>query len=123
MGYLSAARAPVARERAARSSRKVRHAVVGKALTRLCRAKRQAGRPPAERDLHAIRIKAKHLRFVAEAIQPVCKKPMAKLAHFAKKPQTILGDHHDAIVALRHLREVGEGGNCAFVAGQLAEPV
>lgn len=118
---IDAARAPLARGRGKDAPRKQQCAVVNGARKRLCRAGRKSATPPAERDLHAIRIKAKHLRFAAEAMQLADGKRMAKIARRAKKLQTILGNHHDAVIALRHLREAGEEGGVAFVAGQLAE--
>ncbi|MBV8532072.1 MAG: CHAD domain-containing protein [Candidatus Eremiobacteraeota bacterium] len=118
---ICAARAPVARARSKSASRKQRDGVVSKARSRLCRAERKAASPPAERDLHAIRIRAKHLRFAAEALEPAGKKRLGEIARRAKKLQTILGDHHDAIVAVRHLRETAQDGQLAFAAGQLTE--
>lgn len=118
---IAAARAPITRGTAKHDARKRRDAVVRKASKRLRRAVRESGTPPAERDLHAVRIKAKHVRFAAEAMRAAGKKPMAKIARRAKKLQTVLGKHHDAVVALRHLRQVAENGEPAFVAGQLAE--
>jgi CHAD domain-containing protein len=79
----------------------------------------------SERDeaLHEVRKAAKRLRYGAESAEPVFGKPARRLARSAKKLQTILGDHHDLVVAREVLRRVGIeahlAGDSAFTYGRL----
>ena len=50
--------------------------------------------------LHDIRKAAKRLRYCAEAAEGVLDGPAAEVARRAKKVQTVLGDHRDAIEAI-----------------------
>jgi CHAD domain-containing protein len=81
---------------------------------------RARSHPATDAELHGVRIKAKRLRYAAEAFVPVCGKPAAAFAARVANVQTILGDHHDAICACDHLRRNLGGGDGAFVAGELA---
>ncbi|MBV8149155.1 MAG: CHAD domain-containing protein [Candidatus Eremiobacteraeota bacterium] len=118
---IAAARAPVVRSLDKSQSKECSRKIVRGARRRLCRAVEEAAIPPAERDLHAIRIKAKHVRFVAEALTPIGAKRVRKLARSAKRLQKLLGEHHDSVMALRHLRDLARGSEQAFVAGEIAE--
>lgn len=90
------------------------------AYKKVRKAVRRAGLPPGDRDLHRIRIKAKHLRYAAEALADATGKPAAKLAREAERLQTLLGDQHDAVVMVRRLREAGGETETVFAAGELA---
>ena len=83
---------------------------------------RHAGREPTDRQLHSIRIKAKQLRYAAEAAQPVVGREAARTARAAEALQTVLGDHHDAVVAEQwlHQRARGAPWKVAFSAGRMA---
>lgn len=88
---------------------------------RLRRSVRAAGRRPSDAELHQIRIKAKGVRYAAEAAVPVSGRPAARMGRAAAALQTILGDHHDAVAAeewLRGQRNLSEPA--AFLAGELA---
>lgn len=65
---------------------------------------RRAGPHPSPSQLHRIRIKAKQLRYAAEAVRPVIGPPAHRTAAAAEEVQTILGDHHDAVAAETWLR-------------------
>ena len=79
----------------------------------------------AERDtaLHEMRKAAKRARYVLEAAEPALGKDTRKLRKRVKAVQSLLGDHHDTVVARAVLRELGgqaqvEGGN-GFTFGVL----
>jgi len=115
--------------------------LVGSRWQALRKQVRRAGREPSDRQLHQIRIKAKQLRYAAEAAAPTMGGAARRTAAGAEDVQTVLGHHHDAVAAEAWLREqVGAGdadghadgdGNgagspsglstaAAFSAGQLA---
>ena len=73
--------------------------------------------------LHEIRKAAKRLRYAAEPATPAFGKQPRRLARSAKQLQTVLGDHHDTVVARDLLRRVGVeahlAGDNAFTYGRL----
>jgi CHAD domain-containing protein len=75
--------------------------------------------PPADAELHEIRILAKRARYAAEAVAPVVGEGAAAFARAAAKLQTILGEHQDSVTAQAWLRHTRIGGRRAFVAGEL----
>lgn len=75
--------------------------------------------PPADADLHRIRILAKRARYAAEAVAPVVGAGAVTFARNAAKLQTILGEHQDSVTAQAWLRSTRIGGRRAFVAGEL----
>ena len=76
--------------------------------------------PPADADLHRIRILAKRLRYATEIGLPIFGHRAARLADAATAIQTLLGDQHDAVVAEHWLRAVAaENPSVGVVAGQL----
>jgi CHAD domain-containing protein len=74
---------------------------------------------PSDEALHAARIRAKRVRYAAEAVGPVFGKTARKFAETAADLQDVLGEHQDAVVAAAWLREA-RAGEHAFVAGELA---
>ncbi|MQY24246.1 CHAD domain-containing protein [Nocardia macrotermitis] len=58
--------------------------------------------------LHEIRKSAKRLRYCAEAAADVLGGPAAELALRAKKLQSVLGDHRDAVEAMAAIRTAAE---------------
>jgi CHAD domain-containing protein len=86
---------------------------------RLRKAVRQAGRAPTDAGLHRIRIKAKHVRYAAEALAPVAGERANRFARRVEVLQSRLGRQHDAVNAARALREQGENAPLAFLAGEL----
>ncbi len=89
---------------------------------KLRRQVRAAGAEPSDADLHQIRIRAKQLRYAAEAAAPVLGRPVAQLADAAAGLQTVLGDHHDAVVSEEWLRRATvrvRAKGRLLVAGQL----
>ena len=75
---------------------------------------------PSDEALHAARIRAKRMRYAAEAVAPVFGKRARAFAAAAVGLQDVLGEHQDAVVAGGWLREEASAGGDAFVAGQLA---
>ncbi|HEX3508010.1 MAG TPA: CHAD domain-containing protein, partial [Candidatus Dormibacteraeota bacterium] len=86
---------------------------------RLRSAVRNLTDPPADADLHRIRILAKRARYAAEAVAPVVGPGAVSFARSAAKLQTILGEHQDSVTAQAWLRGTRIGGRRAFVAGEL----
>jgi CHAD domain-containing protein len=104
----------------------------------LTRAVRRAGRkvrrrirrawslpagPGRDLALHDTRKAAKEARYAAEAVSPVFGKPAGRFAKRMKKLQSVLGDHHDGVVARGLSRELGVraqlAGDNAFCFGVL----
>lgn len=80
------------------------------------------GREPADAELHALRIRAKHLRYAAEAVTPVFGVRARKLGRSARALQQVLGEHQDAVVASGWLHDAAREvpREAAFAAGMLA---
>ena len=80
-----------------------RHAVPGpiaRSWRPLNKRARQAARNhPTDGELHQVRIKAKQVRYASEAAASVVGRRARRTARAAKKLQTVLGDHHDAVTA------------------------
>ncbi|MGZ8626963.1 MAG: CHAD domain-containing protein, partial [Actinomycetota bacterium] len=75
---------------------------------------------PSDEALHAARIRAKRVRYAAEAVAPVFGKRAKAFAQEAAGLQDVLGEHQDAVVATAWLREAAKASaSQAFVAGQL----
>jgi CHAD domain-containing protein len=86
-------------------------------------AVKAAGKHPGDLELHTVRIRAKRVRYAAEAVAPIVGKPARKFADAAAELQGILGEHNDAVVAGSWLRTWAAGrrsGDAAFAAGMLA---
>jgi CHAD domain-containing protein len=102
-------------------------AAVRHARRRARRRARRAGRSPAgdarETALHETRKAVKDARYAAELAAPAGGKKTWRLARRMKKLQSILGDHHDAVVARGVARDLGiraaQAGENAFSFGVL----
>jgi CHAD domain-containing protein len=74
----------------------------------------------SDHDLHQTRIRAKRVRYAAEAVAEALGKDAKKFAEAAESVQELLGEHQDAIVAADWLRHhAGTEPATAFVAGEL----
>jgi CHAD domain-containing protein len=91
--------------------------------TTLRKRVRKRARPPSDRDLHAIRIAAKRVRYAAEAIAPVAGRRAERFGRETERLQAVLGEQHDAVLAGARLRSLGADEAPAFVAGELAAVV
>jgi CHAD domain-containing protein len=63
------------------------------------------GDDPPDHALHVVRIRAKRVRYAAEAAAAVIGKPARKLAAAIAELQGVLGEMQDAVVAERWLRQ------------------
>jgi CHAD domain-containing protein len=106
------------RGRRRRATRELPHAI-GKAIRRTnARRSHADAATDTDRDaaLHEMRKAAKRARYVLEAAEPAMGKKARKLRKRIKAVQSLLGDHHDTVVARPVLRELGaqahtDGGN------------
>jgi CHAD domain-containing protein len=92
-------------------------------LRRLERQVRALGSDPADSDLHSVRIRTKRARYALEASTAVLGKRGRAVASAAADLQKVLGEHNDAVVAERWLRERMHKTRslaAAFTAGELA---
>lgn len=82
---------------------------------------RRSGSQPTDRDLHRIRIQAKHVRYAAEALTLIGGEAARRFARRAGDLQHLLGRQHDAVTAERAVREHLITGEQAFLGGEFAE--
>ncbi|MGH3226608.1 MAG: CHAD domain-containing protein, partial [Streptosporangiaceae bacterium] len=92
---------------------------------RMRRARRVPAGPGRDTALHEARKAAKHARYAAEAVSPAFGKQATRFAKRVKKVQSVLGDHHDDVVARATIRDLGVqahlAGENAFAFGVLYE--
>jgi CHAD domain-containing protein len=99
---------------------------------KLRRAVTRAGDDPADEVLHALRIRAKRVRYTSELVQPGLRrtkegKALDRLRTATVELQEVLGDHQDACVAEARIRDLLDGfadpvdAHVVFVAGRLVE--
>jgi CHAD domain-containing protein len=92
----------------------------------------RAGDDPADEVLHALRIRAKRVRYTGELVAPAMKgtpagRVVKQLLAATTALQEVLGDHQDACVAEQRIRELLDGmgetidAHVVFVAGRLVE--
>jgi CHAD domain-containing protein len=95
--------------------------LVAEPWRKLAKAVRAAGRQPGDAELHQIRIRAKRVRYAAEAIAPAVGRRAVRFAKAAEALQEVLGEQHDAVVAEAWLRNAARSARrgAALVAGQL----
>ena len=117
---VEAARQPRLVEMAAQPASAVLSSLINYPYKRTRKAVRRAGQSPSDRDLHKIRIRAKYLRYAAEAFSPVAGRAAQDVACKAEELQTILGDQHDGVVAVARLRGFTAPVKSLFAAGELA---
>ncbi|HME66089.1 MAG TPA: CHAD domain-containing protein, partial [Streptosporangiaceae bacterium] len=81
--------------------------------------------PARDTALHQARKSARRTRYAAEAANPAIGKKARKFAKQMKHVQSVLGDHHDAVLARQAARDLGIGahlaGENAFTYGLLYE--
>ena len=95
-------------------------ALVLKPWKKLAKSVKELDDPPPDEQLHAVRIRAKRVRYAVEAVAPVVGKQAKALASAVAGLQAVLGDHQDATVAEAWLREAADDdGVSALVAGEL----
>jgi CHAD domain-containing protein len=118
---VDAAREPAAGADARQTPASDAAGAVERAWRRLEKSVHRLGVHPTDEDLHTVRIRSKRVRYAAEALIPVFRKPARRFATRAAKLQDILGEHQDAVVAEGWLRNATRGARsgAAFVAGEL----
>jgi len=90
---------PVARYSSSRLMREYRRVfTAGTAIT--------AASPDAE--LHGLRVRSKRLRYACEMLEDVHSRPMRKMAKRLTALQDVLGEHSDAVAAVRLIRRMAE---------------
>jgi len=91
--------------------------LVDEASAKVRTAVRKLPEEPADEELHAVRKKGKRARYAAELAG------RKKLVKRAKRLQDVLGEHQDAVVAAKRLRELAAESTpaLALVAGRLVE--
>jgi CHAD domain-containing protein len=97
-------------------------ALVFRPWKRLAKAVNELPEVPADEQLHAVRILAKHTRYAAEAAAGVIGKPATAFAKQIAAVQTVLGDHQDACVTEDWLRRAApkiRSTREAMLVGQL----
>jgi CHAD domain-containing protein len=117
---VAAARAPLPGERAGDDACELAAAVMRDAWKSLRKAVRRRSRPATDLELHRIRIKAKRVRYTAEAVVPAIGKRARTFARKVEALQTVLGEQHDAVVVHERLQQAAGSGEHAFVTGELA---
>ena len=106
---VSEANSPSLLDEAHRPARVVLPALVQGPWRSLERAARRLGKKPSDAELHELRIRAKRVRYAAEAAVPLLGQEAAGFAGAAADLQTVLGDLNDAVVARTWLREWAKG--------------
>jgi CHAD domain-containing protein len=108
---------PPLTRRAARPAADVLPAAVRRAYwktaRRMRRARRAAAGPPRDAALHEVRKAAKQARYAGEAATPAIGAKARRFTMRMKKLQSVLGDHHDAVIAREVERELGMGAHLA----------
>lgn len=104
-----------------RRAAEVLPALVKRPWRHLQRAVEHLDDDPPDEALHEIRIRAKRMRYAAEAVAGVIGKPARQLASAVAEVQGVLGDMQDAVVAETWLRSQAASGppSRALVAGEL----
>ena len=104
-----------------RPAREVLPRLVRRPWRHLSQAVEALGDHPEDEALHEVRIRAKRLRYAAEAATPVIGKPAQRFASAVAALQGVLGDMNDAVVAEAWLRQSSGTGSAsqALVAGEL----
>ncbi len=101
-------------------------------LRKLRRDVQRAGENPPDTVLHALRIRAKRVRYTSELVRPALQdtpagRQVKQVVEAAAALQEVLGDHQDACVAEQRIRELLDGlgevidAHVVFVAGRLVE--
>jgi CHAD domain-containing protein len=83
--------------------------LVARPWKKLRKAVRALPDDPADEALHGVRILSKRARYAAEAAIPAVGKPARRFAAAIAGVQGVLGDHNDAAVAERWLRQHAAG--------------
>lgn len=117
---LAASAAPVLAPEADQPAKPPLALLVRKSLKHIDAAVAALSSPTIDEELHNVRIRAKRVRYAAEAASPVWGKPAKRLAGAMADVQGVLGDLQDAVVTEEWLRRAGRGSVAqSFLAGEL----
>jgi len=97
----------------ARAVAEVGRRAVKRAMRKLLKKGDAISELPETEDLHALRIRAKRLRYLLEALQPISRAPGKKLIRKLVRLQDVLGRFNDAIVAATFVRAYRDGAAAA----------
>jgi CHAD domain-containing protein len=111
---------PAFNERAHVPARRALALLMRPAWQRMLKAVRRAGAKPSDAQLHRVRIRAKYLRYAAEALIPVAGRRAKRFARRVETLQTRLGRMHDAVNAAAVLELQRDDPQRAFLASELA---
>ncbi|MGE5226523.1 MAG: CHAD domain-containing protein [Planctomycetaceae bacterium] len=114
---------PPCAEAAAAPATEVLPAVVDRPWKTLRKAVDRTEEDQSDEALHAVRIRAKRLRYAAEAAAPVLGRRVERIAAAAAELQGVLGEHQDAVVAgswLRTWAAAEASPDASFAAGAMA---
>jgi CHAD domain-containing protein len=119
---IEAARSPSLTPEAERPAGEVLRQLLDRPWRSLRRSVQALGEDPVDEALHQVRIKAKRVRYAAEAVAPVLGGAAERFARAAAGLQETLGEHQDAVVTgeILRVRGMSDSGDVAFAAGQLA---
>ncbi|MGZ6804423.1 MAG: CYTH and CHAD domain-containing protein [Mycobacteriales bacterium] len=113
---------PQLAEAAGRPCQEVLPPLVARAVKRMDKDTGRLKRTDPDASWHHVRILAKRARYTAEAAQVALGKDVRAVAKRAKRTQTVLGEHQDAVVgAERLLALADEHPEAAVLCGRLAE--
>ena len=97
--------------------------VVRRRWRKVRKAVRALGDNPPDAALHRVRVLAKKCRYAADACEPAFGKRARRFAKSMAKVQDVLGEHHDAVVAVEWLTKTAH--ECspaeAYAIGMLAQ--
>jgi len=118
-----AAAHPPVNKHAGERARDVLAPAVRKRWKALRRAVGRLGEHPPDEALHAVRIRAKRVRYAAEAVAPAFGDDARVFAKKMARLQDVLGDQHDTVVAIAWLAKTAH--ECtpgeAYAVGMLAQ--
>jgi len=92
---------------------------IQKAFRRLIKRGEKIHATPHPEDLHALRIRAKRLRYLLEFLQELTGKPGRRLVRRLTELQDLLGSYHDAVVAADFVRVYVEGQGAQLAPAQM----
>ena len=117
---VAAAQDPVLLPEADGKATEVLPALVLRPWKKLASSVKHLDDPPPDEQLHAVRIRAKRVRYAVEAVAGVVGKKAKSMASAVAGLQGVLGDHQDATVAEAWLREAARAPKVSrLVAGEL----
>ena len=90
----------------------------------LIKAGKRGTADPSDHELHQLRVRTKRTRYAAELALAPMGKPAIRFVRQTKRNQDILGEHQDAVVTekrLRQLLQTTRGVKTAFAIGQIVE--